>query len=183
MAPYLPIILATQVFTVAIPKGNSNNCACLQNNDVWGMSAVIAYWWRVTTGNRVVVLIGWRRGTKPTEIWDWFIFCFCYRLRWAVFHKIMRDRVISRFLKLWIPGAYDSATAYHSNVWFSHSQKCPPPPVPPYSSGSKNQPYPYKPNRDQHQFSPNNIHTLSRDKMITKEKMPRSFIKFSQLNL
>ena len=45
------------------------------------------------------------------------------------------------------------------------------------------------PNSDQHQFSPNIIHTFSRDKvrrinkMITKEKMPWSFIKFSQLIL
>ena len=45
------------------------------------------------------------------------------------------------------------------------------------------------PNSDQYQFSPNNIHTLSRgmvmriNKMITKEKMPRSFIKFSQVIL
>ena len=45
---------------------------------------------------------------------------------------------------------------------------------------------PLSPNRDQHQFSPNNIHTLSREKvmriakMITKEEMPWSFIKFSQ---
>ena len=37
---------------------------------------------------------------------------------------------------------------------------------------------PLSPNGDQHQFFPNNIHTLSRDvvvrinKMITKEKMP-----------
>jgi len=37
---------------------------------------------------------------------------------------------------------------------------------------------PLSPNSDQHQFSPNNIHTLSREKvmriakMITKEKMP-----------
>ena len=37
---------------------------------------------------------------------------------------------------------------------------------------------PLSPNRDQHQFSPDNIRTLSRDtvmridKMITKEKMP-----------
>lgn len=52
---------------------------CMLTNDVWGMGAVIAYWWRVTTGNWVVVLIGWRRGTKPTEIWDSIIFCFCYR--------------------------------------------------------------------------------------------------------
>ena len=41
----------------------------------------------------------------------------------------------------------------------------------------------------QKQFSPNNIHTLSRDKdmrikkMITKGKMPWSFIKFSQVIL
>ena len=46
---------------------------------------------------------------------------------------------------------------------------------------------PLSANSDQQQFSPNNIHTLSRNKvmrineMITKEKMPRSFIKFSQL--
>ena len=46
---------------------------------------------------------------------------------------------------------------------------------------------PLSSNSDQHQFSPNNIHTLSRDyvmridKMITKEKMPSSFINFSQL--
>ena len=46
---------------------------------------------------------------------------------------------------------------------------------------------PLSPNSDQHQFSPNNIHTLSRNKvmrineMITKEKMPRSFIRVSQL--
>ena len=48
---------------------------------------------------------------------------------------------------------------------------------------------PLSPNGDQQQFSPNNVHTLSRDKvtrinkMITKEKMPWSFIKFSQLIL
>ena len=48
---------------------------------------------------------------------------------------------------------------------------------------------PLSPNSDQHQFSPNNIHTLSRNKvmrineMITKEKMPRSFIKVPQLIL
>ena len=41
-------------------------------------------------------------------------------------------------------------------------------------------------NSDQHQFSPNDIHTLSRSmvmritKMITKVKMPWTFIKFSQ---
>ena len=45
---------------------------------------------------------------------------------------------------------------------------------------------PLSSNSDQHQFSPNDIHTLSRDvmridKMITKEKMPSSFINFSQL--
>ena len=46
---------------------------------------------------------------------------------------------------------------------------------------------PLSPNSDQHQFSPDNIHTLSRNKvmrineMITKEKMPRSFIRVSQL--
>ena len=45
------------------------------------------------------------------------------------------------------------------------------------------------PNGDQQQFSPNDVHTLSTDKvtrineMITKEKMPWSFIKFSQLIL
>ena len=44
-------------------------------------------------------------------------------------------------------------------------------------------------NSDQKQFSPNNIHTLSRDKvmrinkMITIEKIPWPFIKFSQLIL
>ena len=48
---------------------------------------------------------------------------------------------------------------------------------------------PLSPNSDQHQFSPNIIHTFSRDKvrrinkMITKETMPWSFIKFSQLIL
>ena len=48
---------------------------------------------------------------------------------------------------------------------------------------------PLSSNRDQHQFSPNDIHTLSRDKamrinkMITKEKMLWSVIKFSQLIL
>ena len=48
---------------------------------------------------------------------------------------------------------------------------------------------PLSANSYQKQFSPNNIHTLSRDKvmrinkMITKEKMPWSFIKFSQLIL
>ena len=48
---------------------------------------------------------------------------------------------------------------------------------------------PLSPNGDQHQFSPNNIHMLPRDKdvrinnMITKEKMPWSFIKFSQVIL
>ena len=48
---------------------------------------------------------------------------------------------------------------------------------------------PLSPNSDQHQFSPNNIYTLSRNKvmrindMITTEKMPRSFIKVSQLIL
>ena len=46
---------------------------------------------------------------------------------------------------------------------------------------------PLSTNSDQQQFSPHNIHTLSRDKvmrinkMITKEKMLWSFIKFSQL--
>ena len=46
---------------------------------------------------------------------------------------------------------------------------------------------PLSPNSDQHQFSPNDIHTLSRDyvmrinKKIAKEKMPSSFINFSQL--
>ena len=46
---------------------------------------------------------------------------------------------------------------------------------------------PLSPNSDQQQFSPNDIHTLSRDylmridKMIAKEKMPSSFINFSQL--
>ena len=48
---------------------------------------------------------------------------------------------------------------------------------------------PLSPNSVQHQFSPNNIHTLSRDKvmrinkMIIIEKIPWSFIKFSQLIL
>ena len=48
---------------------------------------------------------------------------------------------------------------------------------------------PLSPNNDQQQFSPNNIHTLSRDKvmrinkMIIIEKIPWSFIKFSQLIL
>ena len=48
---------------------------------------------------------------------------------------------------------------------------------------------PLSANSDQKQFSPNNIHTLSRDKvmrinkMITKGKMPWSFIKFSQVIL
>ena len=48
---------------------------------------------------------------------------------------------------------------------------------------------PLSPNSDQHQFPPNNIHTLSRNKvmrineMITKEKMPRSFIKVPLLIL
>ena len=48
---------------------------------------------------------------------------------------------------------------------------------------------PLRANSDQKQFSPNNIHTLSRDKvmrinkMITKGKMPWSFIKFSQVIL
>jgi len=44
---------------------------------------------------------------------------------------------------------------------------------------------PLSPNSDQNQFSPNDIHTLSRDyvmridKMITKGKVLPSFIKFS----
>ena len=48
---------------------------------------------------------------------------------------------------------------------------------------------PVSPNSDQQQLSPNNIHTLSRDnvvwinKMIIIEKIPWSFIKFSQLIL
>ena len=48
---------------------------------------------------------------------------------------------------------------------------------------------PLSPYGDQHQFSPKDIHTLSRDqvmridKMITKEKMLSSFMKFSQLIL
>ena len=48
---------------------------------------------------------------------------------------------------------------------------------------------PLSANSDQQQFSPNNIHTLSRDKvmrinkMIIIEKIPWSFIKFSQLIL
>ena len=46
---------------------------------------------------------------------------------------------------------------------------------------------PLSPNSDQHQFSPKDIHTLAREKvmrvnkMITKEKIPWSFIQFSQL--
>ena len=45
---------------------------------------------------------------------------------------------------------------------------------------------PLSPNGDQHQFSPNDIHNLSRDqvmrinKMINNDKMPWSFIKFAQ---
>ena len=52
-----------------------------------------------------------------------------------------------------------------------------------------NQFNPLSPNGDQQQFSPNDVHTSSTDKvtrinkMITKEKMPGSFIKFSQLIL
>ena len=48
---------------------------------------------------------------------------------------------------------------------------------------------PLSPNSDQHQFSPNNVHMLSREmvmrlnKMVTKEKMLWSVIKFSQLIL
>ena len=48
---------------------------------------------------------------------------------------------------------------------------------------------PLSPNSYQQQFSPNNIHTLSRDKvmrinkMIIIEKIPWSFLKFSQLIL
>ena len=48
---------------------------------------------------------------------------------------------------------------------------------------------PLSPNSEQHQFSPDNIRTLSRDmvmrinKMITREKMPWSLNKFSQLIL
>ena len=48
---------------------------------------------------------------------------------------------------------------------------------------------PLSPNSDQHQFSPNDIHTLAREmvmginKMLTKEKIPWSCIKFSQLIL
>ena len=57
------------------------------------------------------------------------------------------------------------------------------------STSFESTPYPFNPlspNGDQHQFPPNNIHTLSREKvmriakMITKEKMPWSFIKFFQ---
>ena len=46
---------------------------------------------------------------------------------------------------------------------------------------------PLSPNSDQHQFSPDNIHMLSREmvtrvnQIITKEKMVWSFIKLSQL--
>ena len=48
---------------------------------------------------------------------------------------------------------------------------------------------PLSPNSDQHKISPNIIHTFSRDKVmrinktINKEKMPWSFIRFSQLIL
>ena len=48
---------------------------------------------------------------------------------------------------------------------------------------------PLSPNSDQKQFSPNNIHTLSRNKvmrinkMMIIEKISWSFIKFSQLIL
>ena len=48
---------------------------------------------------------------------------------------------------------------------------------------------PLSPNSDQHQFSPNNIHMLPRkmvmrvNKIITKEKMLQSVIKFSLLIL
>ena len=48
---------------------------------------------------------------------------------------------------------------------------------------------PFSPNSDQHEFSPNNIHMLSREmvmrinQMITKEKMLCPFIKISQLTV
>ena len=48
---------------------------------------------------------------------------------------------------------------------------------------------PLSPNSDRERFTPNDVHTLSRDKvmriskMITEEKMPWFFIKFSQLIL
>ena len=57
------------------------------------------------------------------------------------------------------------------------------------NTGKENTLNPLSPNSDQQQFSPNNVHTLSKDKvvriqkMITKEKMPWCFIKFSQLIL
>ena len=153
-------------------------------NDVWGMGAVIAYWWRVTTGNRVMILIGWRRGTKPTEIWDWFIFCFLYRFRRVDFHKIIRDRVINRFLKLWIPRAYDSATVLTIPMFDFHAVKSAPPPPPCQSTPAvpKTSPNPLSSTVTNTNF----LLTISihcQEIMITKEKMPRSFIKFSQLNL
>lgn len=58
------------------------------------------------------------------------------------------------------------------------------------STSFESTPYPFNPsspNGDHHQFPPNNIHTLSREKvmriakMITKRKMFWSIIKFSQL--
>ena len=48
---------------------------------------------------------------------------------------------------------------------------------------------PLSPNGDQHQFSPNNIHMLSREmvmrinQMITKEKMPDLLLNFLNLSL
>ena len=57
------------------------------------------------------------------------------------------------------------------------------------SSSLCNYTNPLSPNSVQQQFSPNNIHTLSRDKvmrinkMIIIEKIPWSFTKFSQLIL
>ena len=57
------------------------------------------------------------------------------------------------------------------------------------SSSTETSLNPLSANRNKKQFSPNNIHTLSRgmvmriNKMITKGKMPWSFIKFSQVIL
>ena len=57
------------------------------------------------------------------------------------------------------------------------------------SSSTETSLNPLSANSDKKQFSPNNIHTLSRgmvmriNKMITKGKMPWSFIKFSQVIL
>ena len=126
MVPYLPIILATQVLTVAMSQGNSSNCACL-------------YKWRLRNGCSNCILMtchyrelgsgsDWLKKKNETN-WDLGLDYFLLLLSIQL-HKIIRDRVISRFLKRWIPRAYDSATVLTIPMLDFHAVKSAPHPHP-----------------------------------------------------